>query len=136
MSQSYESPNKMTFARLVPSSKRWHHVEIIIRVLVICLCALSFGLCFLSSIYAIGMGPIVIADVAWTVVEFIALAFRRAKKRGIHMHPIAHLILNTLFPMAYLYIAIMYADEMAKSRLRPRNYVAEILVIIFVVALL
>ncbi|KKY39583.1 hypothetical protein UCDDA912_g00472 [Diaporthe ampelina] len=75
-------------------------------------------------------------DVAWTVVEFIALAFRRAKKRGIHMHPIAHLMLNTLFPMAYLYIAIMYADEMAKSRLRPRNYVAEIFVIIFVVALL
>ncbi|KAK7705339.1 hypothetical protein SLS64_005068 [Diaporthe eres] len=80
------------------------------------------------------MGPIVIADVAWTVAEFIALAIRRAKKRGIH--PVAHLVLDTLFPPAYLYVASMYGQEMTWSLKRPRNFVAEAFVIIFVVALL
>lgn len=134
MSQNYESSNETTAARLVPYSQRWHRAKIIIRILIICLCALSYGLCFLSMIYAIGLGPIVIADVTWTVAEFIALAIRRAKKRGIH--PIAHLILDTLFPLAYLYAAIMYGDEMANSHKRPRNFVAEVFVIIFVVALM
>lgn len=124
----------MTSARLVPYSQRWHHAKIVIRVLIICLCVLSFGLAFLSSVYSIGMFPIVLADVAWIVVEFITLAIRRAKKRGIH--PVAHLVLDTLFPLAYLYIAISYGNEMANSRLRPRNYVAEVFVIIFVVALM
>ncbi|KAG6356092.1 hypothetical protein INS49_015477 [Diaporthe citri] len=134
MSQNYESPNETAAARLVPYSQRWHHAKIIIRILIICLCALSYGLCFLSIIYAIGLGPIVIADVAWTVTEFIALAIRRAKKRGIH--PIAHLVLDTLFPPAYLFAAVMYGDEMANSRKRPRNFVVEAFIIIFVVALM
>lgn len=131
---SHESPNEISAARLVPYSQGWHHAKITIRILIICLCALSFGLSFLSAIYSIGMGPIVIADVAWTVAEFIALAIRRAKKRGIH--PVAHLVLDTLFPPAYLYVASMYGKEMTWSLKRPRNFVAEAFVIIFVVALL
>lgn len=134
MSQNYESPNEMSAARLVPYSQRWHHAKIIIRILIFCLCALSLGLSFLSTIYAIGMGPIVIADAAWTVAEFIALAIRRTKKRGIH--PIAHLILDTLFPLAYLYVTISYGDGITTSHRRPRNFVAEVFVIIFVVALM
>lgn len=134
MSQHYESPNEMTASRLVPYSQRWHHAKIIIRILVFCLCALSLGLSFLSPTYSIGMGPIIIADAAWTIAEFIALAIRHAKKRGIH--PVVHLILDTLFPLAYLYVAISYGSAIAYTRRRPRNYVAEVFVIIFVVALL
>lgn len=135
MSKNYESPYGMTTARLVPYSQRWHHAKIILRVLIICFCALSIGLSFLSlGVYAVGMGPVIIADVAWTIAEFIALGIRWAKKRGIH--PIAHLILDTLFPLAYLYVTIIYGDSMAHSRRRPRNYVAELFVIIFVVVLM
>lgn len=134
MSQTFESPNEMTAARLVPYSQRWHHAKIVLRVLIICLCALSLGLSFLSSPYSIGMGPVMIADVAWIVTEFITLAVRRAKKRGIH--PIAHLILDTLFTLAYFYVAITYGHSMAHSRVRPRNWMAEVWVIIFVVVLL
>lgn len=134
MSQHYESPNEMTAARLVPFSQRWHHAKIIIRIVVFCLCALSLGLAFLSPTLSIGMGPIIIADAAWTIAEFIALAIRHAKKRGIH--PVVHLILDTLFPLAYLYVAISYGSSMAYERRRPRNYVAEVFVIIFVVVLM
>lgn len=131
---SHESPNEISAARLVPYSQGWHHAKITIRILIICLCALSLGLSFLSTIYSIGLGPIVIADVAWTVTEFIAPAIRRAKKRGIH--PVAHLVLDTLFPPAYMYAAAIYGKDMGLSLKRPRNYVAEVFVIIFVVALL
>lgn len=80
------------------------------------------------------MGPVMIADVAWIVTEFITLAVRRAKKRGIH--PIAHLILDTLFTLAYFYVAVTYGHSMAHSSVRPRNWMAEVWVIIFVVVLL
>lgn len=135
MSQNYESPKEMTTARLVPYSQRWHHAKIIIRVLIICLCGLSIGLSFLSvGVYAVGMGPVIIADVAWTIAEFIALGIRWSKKRGIH--PVVHLILDTLFPIAYLYVAIMYGDSITTSHRRPRNFVAEVFVIILVVVLM
>ena len=132
MPQTNELPNKMTGARSVPFSQRWYNAKIIIRVLIFCLCALSLGLSFLSSISL--LGPVIIADVAWIFAEIITLAIRRAKKRGIH--PIAHLILDILFTIAYFYMVIVYGILMAHSIRTRRNRVAEVFVEIFLVALL
>lgn len=133
MSQNYESPSEMTSARLVPYSQQWHRAKIVIRVVVFCLCAACYGLSFLTAIYAIAMGPLIIADAAWVIAEFIALAIRHSKKRGIH--PIAHLILDTLFPLVYLYVGIEYSQDLANSTRHPRNAAAEAFVMVFLVAL-
>lgn len=133
MSQNYESPSEGTGARLVPYSQHWHRAKIIIRVVIFCLCAGCYGLSYLSAKYAIAMGPLIIADAAWIIAEFIALAIRHSKKRGIH--PIPHLILDTLFPLAYLYTGIEYGQDLAKSTRNPRNAAAEAFVMVFFVAL-
>lgn len=123
----------MTTARLVPYSQRWHRAKIIIRCLIICFCALAIGLSFLSNVYAIGAGPVIIADVAWTFAEFIALCIRWSKKRGIH--PIAHLIIDTCFPIAYAWVLVSYGRNMGLDRSSHRNKAAEAFVILSLLVL-
>ncbi|KAL1847244.1 hypothetical protein Daus18300_014008 [Diaporthe australafricana] len=128
----------MTAPRLVPYSQRWHLAKIIIRVLIVCFIGTIWGLFVTSSIGTPLMGPVIISDLVWTFAEFITLAIRRAKKRGIH--PIAHLIFDILFWLAYFVGAIWYGCGIANARgpdeFHRRNYIAEGFIMVFVVVVL
>lgn len=80
------------------------------------------------------MGPLIIADAAWIFAEFITLAIRWSKKRGIH--PIPHLIVDTLFPIAYLWVTADYGADISSNRLGHRNKSAEVFVMVFLAALM
>lgn len=128
----------MTTPRIVPYSQRWHIAKIIIRVLIVCLIGTIWGLSATSSIGTPVMGPVSISDLVWAFAEFIILAIRRAEKRGIH--PIAHLIFDILFWLAYFVVAVWYGCGIANARgpdqFHRRNYIAEGFTMVFVVALL
>ncbi|KAK2602949.1 hypothetical protein N8I77_009443 [Diaporthe amygdali] len=132
----------MTASNLVPISQRWYNAKLILRVLIVCLCGANMGLSVLTSFGSLIMGPVMIADIVWTLAELITLAIRRAKRRGIH--PIAHLVFDVLFVLAYLFSTIAWAFGLAHASshnervvyFRRRNQVAEAFVMLFVLALL
>ncbi|KUI60298.1 hypothetical protein VP1G_07500 [Cytospora mali] len=97
-----------TSRRLVPYSSTWYYTTIIMRVLILLFGGGIWGLIVVNDGRSpVVWFPVIIADIVYQAVELMVLTARSTEKRG--THPVAHLIADLAFWMAYFVMAILYA---------------------------